>query len=651
MNNFEGALEARPRYKLGERIVVKFTLKNISGETLTVLSRGTPLGLYGIRYVTVKFDGNELDYDGAFAKLAPPGEGEYSVIQPGGALSAELDITNVYPIEHTGKYTVSAEFNAVFFNAPPEEVEEVNVPPVSFEVVAGDANDAPIKTLGAIARESEKLEERANEPDTAANILLPPITLNASDEERTLIRQAHYVAYRFLCYAYSNLSLGAEDENQHFYMVFGVHDPARFQLVKKVIGKIRDTLTREQITYQMTDPFTEPDYDTTFGYTFIGTRKIYLCGAWKRAPLAASDSKMGTFAHELSHAICSVNKKSDEKYGRRECRALALSDPSHAVDNADSYEFFIESQRLFWQDYNEITHSIAKENSGGNPVLCEYGNELCGFHKGTAANLYMFTRDASEWSLNIPVTGLQINAMPSAVLFNGVLHMAFKDITLPEIKHTSLVNDEFTTPVSIPGVSTNLSPGLVVYENSLYMFYTDAANRLIKYTIFDGTNWGAPLTVGTSQSNEAVSAAVFNGKLNVVYTDGAGELFYARFFAQPIARWVVNPVKTKTDNIKARSPFAAVIDDIMYITFRRAASDETCLALLMHMQTLDIEIWAGNETVYENSVQSSSPLVNSVNPKSDNPVALVKYGSLVYSVLQPTGKNVLWFMTQVSTAA
>jgi peptidyl-Lys metalloendopeptidase len=69
---------------------------------------------------------------------------------------------------------------------------------------------------------------------------------------------------------------------------------------------------------------------------------IYVCRAFWNAPLAGTDSKAGTLIHEMSHFNV-VASTDDWAYGQSACKNLAISDPSRALDNADSHEYFAEN--------------------------------------------------------------------------------------------------------------------------------------------------------------------------------------------------------------------------------------------------------------------------------------------------------------------
>lgn len=76
-------------------------------------------------------------------------------------------------------------------------------------------------------------------------------------------------------------------------------------------------------------------YPTLFGH-------VYLCGQFMAAPLHGTDSKAGTMVHEASHFIENAGTL-DIAYSTENAQFLALSDPSQAIMNADSHEYFAEN--------------------------------------------------------------------------------------------------------------------------------------------------------------------------------------------------------------------------------------------------------------------------------------------------------------------
>lgn len=66
---------------------------------------------------------------------------------------------------------------------------------------------------------------------------------------------------------------------------------------------------------------------------------IAFCGSFFTAPDSGDDTKKGAVLHELTHMI--LNTK-DHVYGQQAAMKLAASTPQRALQNADSYEYFVE---------------------------------------------------------------------------------------------------------------------------------------------------------------------------------------------------------------------------------------------------------------------------------------------------------------------
>lgn len=70
-----------------------------------------------------------------------------------------------------------------------------------------------------------------------------------------------------------------------------------------------------------------------------GPVHIELARLFWKAPALGVNSQAGVFIHELSHEAWNTN---DWAYGTFNCKALAISNSSLAIDNADNYEYFAE---------------------------------------------------------------------------------------------------------------------------------------------------------------------------------------------------------------------------------------------------------------------------------------------------------------------
>jgi len=84
----------------------------------------------------------------------------------------------------------------------------------------------------------------------------------------------------------------------------------------------------------------------TYAYVYPNdsTHQIYLGDAFKTAPLTGEDSQAGTLAHEMSH-FSDIGGTKDNIYGATGALGLAKTDPTAALNNADSFEYYVEGVR------------------------------------------------------------------------------------------------------------------------------------------------------------------------------------------------------------------------------------------------------------------------------------------------------------------
>lgn len=82
--------------------------------------------------------------------------------------------------------------------------------------------------------------------------------------------------------------------------------------------------------------------DSLFAYVYPSDfTKVYLGPAFHSSSPDGWDSQLGTVVHELTHYQLS-GRTDDKEYGRSACQTLAKEDPSAALQNADSYQYFLE---------------------------------------------------------------------------------------------------------------------------------------------------------------------------------------------------------------------------------------------------------------------------------------------------------------------
>ncbi len=101
------SLKCSGTYNAIRRVMIDFSLENLSGETLWVLKWLTPLeGIQG-RIFKVTCDGREIQYEGPLVSRIGPFKSDYVRIGPRSTASSQVDLSAVYRLPTGKECTVS----------------------------------------------------------------------------------------------------------------------------------------------------------------------------------------------------------------------------------------------------------------------------------------------------------------------------------------------------------------------------------------------------------------------------------------------------------------------------------------------------------------------------------------------------------------
>lgn len=139
-------------------------------------------------------------------------------------------------------------------------------------------------------------------------------------------------------YASNSLSyLNAGTKGARYTTWFGTYDATRYSTVKAHFNSILSAFNNQAVSVNCGCT------STAYAYVYpTQPYKIWVCKAFWSAPSTGTDSKAGTMVHEMSH-FNAVAGTDDWAYGHTSAKSLATSNPSKAVDNADSHEYFAEN--------------------------------------------------------------------------------------------------------------------------------------------------------------------------------------------------------------------------------------------------------------------------------------------------------------------
>lgn len=311
--------------------VVLFNLFNPSNEDVYIASWQTPVrGIEG-NIFDVRKNGVPVAYTGRLYKRATPTAADYVRIPAGGMVSTRVDLSSAYDMYFSGEYTIqyrarvqdalrgpenaiqgdavrNLESNAVILGA-----ERIDVPEFAIDDAVVSAT-APYLTPGYVScsttRQSSLLTALAN-------------------AESIALKARNYL---------NNLSTTARSTDTAYKTWFGAYTSSRYSTVQSHYSNIYSTFNTKKVTFYCDCT------DSSYAYVYANRPyEIHLCGAFWNAPSLGTDSKAGTLVHETSH-FSVVAGTQDYAYGTTACRNLAISNPTRAIANADSHEYFAETR-------------------------------------------------------------------------------------------------------------------------------------------------------------------------------------------------------------------------------------------------------------------------------------------------------------------
>ena len=171
-------------------------------------------------------------------------------------------------------------------------------------------------------------------------------------EQEVTIKIAISDAKRLVTTAAANVN-----NNEIFERWFGKYSPASGETVRANLKSIAAGLRSGAVTARCARVNPQDCDVGTYAYVY-GDEAYFLniCPAFFRQPLMSflrpgtersdNGSKAGTIVHEISH-FAVVASTEDHCYSRSLCQDMAERSPALAIENADSYQYFVEDTTHF----------------------------------------------------------------------------------------------------------------------------------------------------------------------------------------------------------------------------------------------------------------------------------------------------------------
>lgn len=343
----------KPSVSGSDAVIVQAIFTNQINEDLAILKWHTPFRSLDYDMFIVERDGMPVPYQGPVFKHGRIRSSDFIMLRPGEARTAAVDISKGYNTSLPGHYSVRLRTTVPRAGSSIKSLGQrldagtiIQSGVVYFEITsAGKPRVSWLEALAAAA----------------------PVFEGCSDEEKAQLNDALSAAQAASKAAHEYLrDLPEADRptDDRYKTWFGDYTAGRYATAEGNLDKIQDALNNKTITFRC-DPTPECE-PGDIAYTFPDDPyRIYLCDGFWSSGVTGFDSQMGVLVHEVSH-FTAVAGTDDHAYGTTDCKALAVNDPDTAVDNADTYEYFVESG----DSSGVVTHqSIPSSSLPGQIIL------------------------------------------------------------------------------------------------------------------------------------------------------------------------------------------------------------------------------------------------------------------------------------------
>ncbi|WP_313704248.1 M35 family metallo-endopeptidase [Massilia sp.] len=318
-------------------VVVKVTITNTSNSPQYVLKSRTPFEGLSAPLFDITRDGQKVIYTGALVKRAKPTAADYYLLKPGASHTVKVELSALYDMSVTGDYAIRYRTASpdLFLGNKGRLGGDVSAAAGGAEIGELQSDAAALYIEGRLPRGSGSpiMEALKRGDGTVSPMALSYANCTASQQSTvaSAISAAKTMSNGSVTYM-AKTTMGPR-----YTKWFGTATSTRVSTVRSHFNAIKDAFDNKSV---VVDCGCNQNY---YAYVYpTQPYRIYVCKAFWSAPLTGTDSKGGTLVHEMSHFNV-VAGTDDHVYGQSGAASLAISDPTKAVDNADSHEYFAEN--------------------------------------------------------------------------------------------------------------------------------------------------------------------------------------------------------------------------------------------------------------------------------------------------------------------
>lgn len=294
-------------------VTVAVSVTNTTREAITLMRWELPSAKPESALFRITRDGEAVAYTGPLIKRGPPTREDLVRIEPGATIDVEVELTAAYDLSRNGLYTIEY-------------------------VGKGAAHEGALRSAAPLNLWLEARSEKTASAPVVPTADAASITFtgNCSASRKTTLTNAVAAATTYAANAQSYLNR-TPAATQRYTKWFGAMTTSRWNTAKSHFTAINSAFSTKAITLDCSCT------QSYYAYVYpTQPYKIYVCNAFWSAPMTGTDSKAGTLVHEMSHFNV-VAGTDDWAYGQSAAASLAISNPTRALDNADSHEYFAEN--------------------------------------------------------------------------------------------------------------------------------------------------------------------------------------------------------------------------------------------------------------------------------------------------------------------
>ncbi len=302
-----------------ERVMVKMTLTNDSDHAVRILSWYAPASELEENLFSVTRGVEGAEFIGPHYKRPTPVSDDFVILGAGKSVTRDVDISELYDFSKSSDYKVKYDFSFMREGAK--------------DTVTLSSNEISVWVEG-------RTYSRRDQIASDSSVVAGAVTFSKCSADQSTSVTAGLNAASTMANGAASYLNGSASGTPRYTAWFGAFSSGGWSTAKAHYGKIKDAIDTKPLTF---DCSCKKKY---YAYVYPNQPyKIYLCSVFWTAPTSGTDSKGGTIVHELSHFDVTAGTD-DWAYGQTNAKALATSDPTKALDNADNHEYFAENTPL-----------------------------------------------------------------------------------------------------------------------------------------------------------------------------------------------------------------------------------------------------------------------------------------------------------------